>query len=140
MTEKRSKTMTMQLSTLLRRTLGFDAATCAAMGVTMTAGGLPLGQITGLPPALLMIAGIVLLPVAAVMAWLARRPSVPAPMVWLVLGGNAGWVAASLLLLASGWVKPTLAGELFVVAQALGVVGLTVLEYLGYRRSGLAIA
>ena len=128
--------MTMRLSSLLRRTLGFDAATCAAMGVAMTAGALPLAGITGLPPALLMIAGIVLLPVAGLMAWLARRDSAPAPMLWLVIGGNAGWVAASAALLLSGWVKPTLVGELFVVVQALGVVGLTVLEYLGYRRSG----
>ena len=127
--------MTLQLSTLLRRTLGFDAATCAAMGVAMTAGGLPLGKITGLPPALLMIAGLVLLAVAAVMAWLARRHSAPAPTVWLVLGGNAGWVAASVALLVSGWVQPTLVGELFIIVQALGVVGLTGLEYLGYRRS-----
>jgi hypothetical protein len=132
--------MTMQLSTLLRRTLGVDAATCAAMGVAMTAGVLPLGRITGLPPALLMIAGLVLLAVAAVMAWLARRHSAPAPMVWLVIGGNAGWVAASVALLVSGWVQPTLVGELFIVAQALGVVGLTALEYFGYRRSGAVLA
>ncbi|RYF89419.1 MAG: hypothetical protein EON95_18815 [Caulobacteraceae bacterium] len=128
--------MTMQLSSLLRRTLGVDAATCAAMGVAMTAGGLPIGRITGLPPALLMAAGIVLLAVAAVMAWLAGRSSAPAPMVWLVLGGNAGWVAASLALLASGWVQPTLVGTVFVLAQALGVVGLTAVEFVGYRRSG----
>jgi hypothetical protein len=135
-----SETMTMRLSSLLRRTLGFDAATCAAMGVAMTAGALPLGGLTGLPPALLMIAGIVLFPVAGLMAWLARRDCAPAGMVWLVIGGNAGWVAASVVLLVSGWVRPTLAGELFVAVQALGVVGLTVLEYLAYRRSEAALA
>ena len=127
--------MTVRLSSLLRRTLGFDAATCVAMGVAMTAGALPLSGLTGLPPALLMAAGIALFPVAGLMAWLARRDSAPAAMVWLVIGGNAGWVAASVLLLAGGWVRPTLVGELFVVAQALGVVGLTALEFLGYRRS-----
>lgn len=126
--------MTVRLSSLLRRTLGFDAVTCAALGVAMTAGALPLAGITGLPPALLMIAGIVLFPVAGLMAWLARRESAPAPMVWIVIGGNAGWVAASLILLLGGWVKPTLLGELFLAVQALGVAGLTVLEYLGYRR------
>lgn len=125
----------MQLSTLLRRTLGFDAATCVAMGVALTAGGLPLGQIFGLPPALLMIAGLVLLAVAAVMAWLAARRSAPAPMVWLVIGGNVGWAVASVALLASGWVQPTFAGELFIIAQALGVVGLTALEVMGYLHS-----
>lgn len=133
--------MTMRLSSLLRRTLGFDAATCAAMGVAMTAAALPLAGLTGLPPALLTIAGVVLFPVAGLMAWLARRDSAPAGMVWLVIGGNAGWVAASVILLVGGWVKPTLAGELFVAIQALGVVGLTVLEYLGYRRSdGVVLA
>lgn len=130
----------MQLSTLLRRTLGFDAATCAAMGVALTAGGLPLGQIFGLSPALLMFAGVILLAVAAVMAWLAVRLSAPAPMVWLVIGGNAGWVVASLALLASGWAPQTLVGEIFVLTQALGVVGITALEVVGYRRSGVVVA
>lgn len=132
--------MTVRLSSLLRRTLGFDAATCVGMGVAMTAGALPLAGVTGLPPALLLIAGIVLFPVAGLMAWLARRDSAPAPMVWLVIGGNAGWVAASVILLVSGWVRPTLVGELFVAVQALGVVGLTVLEYVGYRRGEPALA
>jgi hypothetical protein len=133
-------TMSVQLTSLLRRTLGLDAATCLAMGAAMTLGALPLSDLTGLPPALLMLAGLVLFPVAGLMIWLARRHSAPAPMLWLVIGGNAGWVAASALLLFSGWVRPTLAGEIVVVVQALGVVALTVIEYAGLRHGRPAIA
>ncbi|NBB16784.1 hypothetical protein GVN21_15575 [Caulobacter sp. SLTY] len=132
--------MTVQLSSLLKRTLGLDAATCLAMGAAMTLGALPLGDLTGLPPALLMVAGLVLFPVAGLMIWLARRNDAPAPMLWLVIGGNAGWVAASLLLLVGGWVKPTLAGEIFVIVQALGVVALTLVEYAGVRQGRPAMA
>ena len=132
--------MSVQLTSLLRRTLGLDAATCLAMGAAMILGAQPLGVLTGLPPALLMLAGVVLLPVAGLMIWLARRASAPAPMLWLVIGGNAGWVAASLLLLIGGWVQPTLAGEVVVIVQALGVVALTVVEYAGLRQGRPAMA
>ena len=130
--------MNVRLSSLLRRTLGLDAATCLAMGAAMTLGALPLAGLTGLPAALLMIAGVVLFPVAGLMIWLARRTDAPAPMLWLVIGGNAGWAGASLLLLASGWVRPTLLGEIFVVVQALGVLGLTLVEYAGLRQGRAA--
>ncbi len=133
--------MSIQTNSLLRRTLGLDAATCAAMGVALTVGSGPLAQLTGLPGGLLVGAGLVLLPIAGLMAWMARRLQVPSALVWLVIGGNAGWAAVSLLLLVSGWVEPTLAGQAFVIAQALGVVGLTALEYAGLRQgSRLAAA
>ena len=127
--------MSIRTNSLLRRTLGLDAATCVAMGVAMTVGSGPLAQLTGLPAALLVGAGLVLLPIAGLMAWLARRMEAPATLVWLVIGGNAGWAVVSLLLLVSGWVEPTLAGQAFVVVQALGVIGLTALEYRGLRQT-----
>jgi hypothetical protein len=40
----------------------------------------------------------------------------------------------SLLLLASGWVKPTWLGELFVLLQAAAVGVFAYLEYGGLRR------
>jgi len=127
--------MSIRTNSLLRRTLGLDAATCVAMGVAMTVGSGPLAQLTGLPAALLVGAGLVLLPIAGLMAWLARRMEAPATLVWLVIGGNAGWAVVSLLLLVSGWVEPTLAGQAFVVVQALGVIGLTALEYRGLKQA-----
>ena len=127
--------MSIRTNSLLRRTLGLDAATCVAMGVAMTVGSGPLAQLTGLPAALLVGAGLVLLPIAGLMAWLARRMEAPATLVWLVIGGNTGWAVVSLLLLVSGWVEPTLAGQAFVVVQALGVIGLTALEYRGLKQA-----
>jgi hypothetical protein len=46
------------------------------------------------------------------------------------------WVIGSVLLLASGWVSPTLLGELFVQLQAAAVAGFAYLEYRGLRRDG----
>jgi hypothetical protein len=48
---------------------------------------------------------------------------------------NALWVAASLGLLVSGVVAPTLLGYAFVIAQALAVALLAGLQFAGLRRT-----
>lgn len=115
------------LSPFFRRVLTVDALTCVGAGALMAFGAAPLAPLTGLPQPLLLWAGVALFPVAALMAFLSRRERAPAGLVWLVILGNAGWVAGSAaVLLATG---PTLLGEAFVIAQALAVAVLTALEY-----------
>ncbi len=125
------------LNTFLRRTLAVDALTCVAAGALMAFGAAPLSPLTGLPQPLLLWAGIVLFPVAALMAFLSRRETAPAPLVWLVVLGNAGWVAGSLAVLVL--TAPTALGIAFVAAQAGAVAVLTVLEYRGLTRVALSI-
>ena len=57
-----------------------------------------------------------------------------------VVLGNALWVADSVLLLMSGWVAPTSAGYAFVIAQALVVLMYAEFQYVGLRRSTVAMA
>lgn len=125
--------MTLNLDAPLRRVLALDAATCVAAGLLMAGGSAVLAPVLGLPSALLLWAGLVLFPVAGLMAWLSRRARVAPVMVWLVVLGNAAWVAGCLLVVLD--LKPTLPGEVFILGQALAVAVLTALEFKGLRRS-----
>lgn len=127
-------------SPLLRWALLADAAASGVMGLLMLLGAGPLGTLLHLPAALLSGAGLVLLPYAALVAWLGSRASLTRPAVWAVIGINAIWAADSLLLLASGWVQPNGLGQAFVVAQALAVALFAELQFLGLRRPAPAIA
>jgi hypothetical protein len=86
------------------------------------------------------IPGVALLPFAASLAYLATRaePSVRGTQV--VIAGNVLWVAASILLLASGPVSPTPLGTAFVLAQAAVVALLTALERASLRRVRMGFA
>lgn len=117
------------LNSFVRRTLAVDAVTCTAAGALMAFAAGPLAPLTGLPQPLLLWAGVALFPVAAVMAFLSRRQTAPAALVWLVILGNAGWVGGSLAVLFL--TEPTALGVAFVLAQAAAVAVLTVLEWRG---------
>jgi len=125
-------TATMHRSTFLRRVLFADAATCAAMGALLTLDAAALAPLFALPAALLTYAGASLFPIAAFILWVATRTAIPPTGVWLVILGNAGWVAGSAVLLVMG---PTLIGAGFVVVQALGTAVLAALEYVGLRHA-----
>jgi hypothetical protein len=132
--------MTIQSSPLLRQALVADATTSAAFGLMMLIGAGALSGLFGLPEMLLRIAGAVLLPYAAFIGWLGLREQIQKPVAWAVVLGNALWAADSLLLLVSGWVTPTGAGTAFVIAQALVVLMYAEFQYVGLRRSQVAMA
>jgi hypothetical protein len=118
----------------LRTVLLVDAATCVATGLLMTAGSAALAPLTQLPADLLFYAGLSLFPVAAFIAFVATRKELPPAGVWLVIAGNAAWVAGSLWLLLGGTLSPSLIGYAFLAAQAAAVAVLAELEYVGLRR------
>ena len=98
----------------------------------MTLGAGPLSALLALPATpLLTGAGLSMLPWCAVLLWLARRDTLDRRAVWAVIAVNAVWVVDSVLLLAGGWVQPTLLGQAFVIAQALAVVLFAELQFLG---------
>jgi hypothetical protein len=124
----------LERSTLLRRVLLVDAASCVGMGLFLTLLAVPLAPLLGLPQELLLYAGLALLPTAGFMAWVGTREPVPPAGAWLVIVGNLLWVAASLFLLVL--VSATALGYAFVIGQAIVVGVLAELEYLALRRYG----
>lgn len=108
----------------LRQVLTFDALTCAAFGLLLVLAAAPLAPLVGLPAALLFWAGVVLFP-SAVLMFLAARKTAPL-LVWTIILGNVAWVLASIAVVFAFDV--TGLGVAFVLAQAIAVLVLTVLE------------
>ena len=127
-----------RISTFLRRVLFADAATCIATGLLMMFGSGFLEQFLGLPTTLLRYAGIILMPFAAFLVYLATREQLSQFVVWTVIVLNALWTVDSFLLLLTGWVAPTELGYIFVAAQAFGVAVFAGLEYFGLKKSAMA--
>jgi hypothetical protein len=123
----------MSQALFLRRILALDSLSCLAMGLAMALGAAALAPLLGLAEPLVRTAGLILLPLAAFIGWLASRPAPPPALVWLVILGNLGWTAESFLLL--GRSEATALGAAFVSAQALAVLGLAALEYAGLRKA-----
>jgi len=118
-------TASMDHPLFLRRVLFVDAATCIAMALFLVLLAQPLSPLLGLPGALLEAAGASLFPIGGFIAWAAASGRA----TWLVIVGNAAWVAASAVLLLGGWFSPTLLGYGFVIVQACIVALLAAVEY-----------
>jgi len=124
-----------QSSPLLRKALALDAAACAGMGLLLATAAGPLAQPLGLPEAFLRGAGIVLLPCAVLLGFLASRKVLPRLAIYTVIGINLVWIVDSIAILLMGWFAPTGLGIAFVLAQAAAVAIVTELEVIGFRRS-----
>ena len=122
-------------SSLLRRVLVVDAVTSGTMGVAMIAFAELFASLLQLPVELVSEAGIVLLPFAAFVGFVASRPEPTRIAVWIIIALNAVWVVDSIMLLFSGWVAPNGLGYAVVIAQAAAVLVLADLEYMGLKRS-----
>ena len=127
--------MTLTPSPFLRQALLADAVTSLACGLLMLLAAGPLAGLLGLPKILLQSAGAILLPFAGLVAYLSLRPQLSRIAVWAVVLVNGLWAADSILLLLSGWVAPTIAGYVFVIAQAAVVLMYAELQVMGMRRS-----
>lgn len=132
--------MSNQSNLFLRRVLLADAASCAGMGLGMLLFAGPLATLLNLPTAFVSEVGLLLLPCAAFIAYLASTHVPPRIGVWAVIALNAVWVVDSFALLFTDWVSPNAFGIAFIVGQAIVVALLAELEYVGLRRSVAATA
>jgi hypothetical protein len=126
-------------SILLRRALLADAIFSGASALLLSLGAGALAPLLDLPQALLRETGLFLIAYTALVGWLGTRPSMPRAPVAIVIAGNAAWTIASVALLFSGWVAPNLLGEILVAAQAIVVGVFAELQYVGLRRSEVAL-
>jgi hypothetical protein len=128
-----------QSSLLLRRAILADAVFSGASALLLSFGAGALAPLLNLPETLLRETGLFLIAYAALVGWLGTRPSMPKPLVWIVIAGNAAWTVASIALLFSAAVTPNLLGEAAVAMQAIAVGVFAELQYVGLRRSGVAL-
>lgn len=115
--------------------LRLDAAVTAANGAAYLAAAGPLGELLGLDPTLLRVAGGGLLAFAAVV-WLvasAQRMSRPAPATIIAL--NAVWAVGCGIAVLADIGTPTTIGAVWIVAQALVVAGFAELQLTALRRA-----
>lgn len=122
----------------LKPVLLLDATTCLIMGLLLVAVTGFVSGITAIPETLLLYAGALLFPVGLFMAATALWWLGSSGAVWLIIVGNAGWVLASLVLLAI--VKPNGLGVVFVLAQALVVAVFAWVEYRRLRATHAVLA
>jgi hypothetical protein len=127
-------------STFLSRALLADAIFSGISAAGLTLGAGLLAPLLNLPEALLRETGLFLIVYTALVGWLGTRSSVPKVLVMVVVAGNAAWTLASIALLFSGAVSPSLLGEIVVVAQATATGVFAELQYVGLRRSAAAVA
>lgn len=119
----------------LERLLRFDALLCTGMGLLLLLAGGPLGELFGLPVALLRAIGVGLQPWALVVWRLARGHEAAPRRAWIVIVGNAVWALASGVLLLRGWFDPSTPGALFIALQALAVAALAFAQARAIARS-----
>src|SRR5271157_3830029 len=100
----------------LRRKLLADAAISCAGGLLLILGAGSLAPLLRLPQPLLFWAGIALLPVAAVNAWLGLQRRASRAALQALVMGNACWAVYSLLAVIFGWLQPSAAGTVAVLA------------------------
>jgi hypothetical protein len=117
----------------LPRVMWADAASCAATGVVQLAFAGALARLTGLPAPLLVATGVFLLAYAGAAAWMASRALPPRRLIGLVVAGNFGWAAACIALLATSAAAISSLGYAWVTAQAVTVVVLAELQWMGLR-------
>ncbi len=127
------------MSRPLRVTLLGDAGASGATAALLVAGAGLLEPLLGLPVALMREAGMLLVPYVILVVFVASRASAAVTAVNAIIAINAGWTAASLLLLASDWVNPSMLGIAFVLAQALAVGAFAVIQYACLRQAGRGV-
>ena len=129
----------MILSTFLKRVLTLDAASCLAMGPLLTLGAGALAPMFGIDRQIVGGAGLALIPIGLFILWLGTRQAAAPAFVYLVIAGNIAWSVESVVLIANAD-KITPLGIAFVGVQAAAVAGLSLLEWIGVRRTRAATA
>ncbi|MFC7515344.1 hypothetical protein ACFQUU_10035 [Herbaspirillum sp. GCM10030257] len=127
--------LNLQSPSFLRRVLLADAAAGAVTGLLMALGADTLESLLQIPAALMQSAGIILLPLAVLIAYLATRQQPPRGAVWAVIICNALWTLDSFYIAFSEWISPNTLGQAFIVAQAVVVAVFAELEYFALRKS-----
>ena len=127
---------------LLRRTLWGNAVFSIVSGAVLATFAGPFATVAAHAPVSLLgldlaivfeLLGLGVIAFGALCAWVATREILPQAWARVIFAADLAWVAGSVLVLAvpATW---TMAGFIGIVAMALIVADIAVLEYLGLRR------
>jgi hypothetical protein len=119
----------------LRRGLLVDGVISGATGLLLLFGAGFLQELLGVPGTLLRTAGVILVPFAAALLYMATRQRLSPGAVRTVIVSNVLWVVASIGLLISGAITPSILGYGFIVMQAVAVGVFAEVQYVGLRRT-----
>lgn len=125
----------MTASPLLKLALRFDAISGAATALLLFFGGDYLAPLLGISAAFLKAAGLVLVPFIVFLTAQVLRPQTSTGAVWTIIAINAFWTVDSFFVLMTGLIQPTGLGYAFVIAQALVVGALALMQMQGLQRS-----
>ncbi|OMI40301.1 hypothetical protein [Streptomyces sparsogenes] len=120
---------------LLRTSLRVDSWATAAFGAVMLAGATWLRDPLGLPVALSVVLGIVMLAGGAVLALIARYPRIPVGAAAAVVVVNSLSCLGMVALACTDVVALTGFGRAFMVVGAVAVAVFGELEFVGLRRA-----
>jgi hypothetical protein len=120
---------------LLRTALKVDGVVCATVGLICAVGVSALDGALGIPAGWLFGIGLLLVACGAVLWWMSVSAA-PAAYGRVAVAVNLAWAAASVVAIVAGWWPLTGLGVAVVIAQAVAVVALADLEYMGLRRVG----
>jgi hypothetical protein len=121
-------------SPLLRFALKADAVVTGANAAVYVAAAPLLDSWLGIPAGVLLAVGAFLAVFAGLVFRLATRQAMPRAAVAAVIAANVVWAVDSLIALGLDWFSPTLAGQVIVAVQAVGVAAFAALQYAGMRR------
>jgi hypothetical protein len=113
--------------------LWIDAVGVVAFGVVFALGAEALSAHVGLSAVVLRAIGLVMLPFAALIAWITVRGASSAG-VWFVIVANSLWVVGWLALVALGVLATTTLGVAFLLGQAAAGALVTGLEFVALRQ------
>lgn len=125
---------------LLKQVLSVDSAVSLVCGALHVGASNSLQGLTGISSGLYQATGLFLLVfgvLVGLLAWLERPPS---PLVWLLIAGNLAWALASAALVFQPMGNYTAMGLSYLVVNALWVVLMASLEFVGLQRRDRAMA
>ena len=122
------------MTPFLARVLRVDAALSALTALALLADAEPLSTWLGLPAGALRTLGALLVPWAALLAWLGTRRVMHRPAIGAVVALNFLWVLDCVLGAFGVFGAPQGLGVAVFAVQAIGTFVIAELEWVGLRR------
>jgi hypothetical protein len=122
-------------SSLLRFSLRLDAGISLFSGVLLCVSGSWMAARFDLAFGLLLAVGLICLPYAALLFWMARQARLANFGVLAIVVGNLLWADAALLLALGYGAAPNTWGQAYLATHVIATASFAVLQWLGLRRS-----